>query len=221
MAGRRLDRRLRRRCPARGVRRYHDPNYGSFSHLMRMEFDSALQQFTDASIDLLHIDGCHTYEAVRHDFEAWLPKLSDRGVVILHDTAERREGFGVWKFWAEISNRYPGFSFCALPRSGDAARRRTAAGAHPAIHAPVTETPAQIGDFFAFQGRRIEILQTVQYVLAFAWQAQTTLNQWCAAQGKPVNASCGSLQLAQSQPLAFLYQFNQHAQRVFGAAASP
>ena len=90
---------------------FHDHHFSAFSRLVRSTFEEALSKFPDGSVDLLHIDGIHTYEAVRQDFESWFPKLSNRAVVLMHDTNVREADFGVWRFWAEVSARYPSFAF--------------------------------------------------------------------------------------------------------------
>ncbi|MDD2578257.1 MAG: class I SAM-dependent methyltransferase [Candidatus Dojkabacteria bacterium] len=70
-------------------------------------FDEAIDDFKDNSIDILHIDGLHTYDAVKHDFETWLPKLNkDTGIILLHDVCEKRDDFGVYKLWDELKNKY-------------------------------------------------------------------------------------------------------------------
>ncbi|MCM3881633.1 MAG: class I SAM-dependent methyltransferase [Vicinamibacterales bacterium] len=92
-------------------RDYHDRHFSSFSTLIRTTFSDAVHRFADGSIDLLHLDGYHTLHAIQQDIPLWLPKMSDRGVLLLHDINVREGDFGAWQFWRQIENTYPSFAF--------------------------------------------------------------------------------------------------------------
>jgi hypothetical protein len=79
--------------------------------LMRMFFDKARDTFENQSVDLLHIDGLHTYVAVKNDFQSWLPKVSLNGVIIFHDISEKKDDFGVYRFWEELKEEYGTMEF--------------------------------------------------------------------------------------------------------------
>ena len=92
------------------VERANQP-YRSFSTLLRDTFDNAREQFEPGSIDLLHIDGLHTYDTVKHDFEQWYSQVKPGGVVLLHDITVRHANFEVWRLWEELSREHPHFEF--------------------------------------------------------------------------------------------------------------
>lgn len=75
--------------------------YVKFSRLVRDYSEKAIDEFEDRTIDLLHIDANHVYEAVKRDYETWFPKVSENGVVIIHDTMNLDAG--VCRLWAELS----------------------------------------------------------------------------------------------------------------------
>ena len=79
--------------------------------LNRKTFDDARPEFSENSVDILHIDGLHTYDAVRHDFELWEPTVVEGGVILFHDISETKDDFGVWKLWDELKPGRPNFEF--------------------------------------------------------------------------------------------------------------
>jgi len=74
-----------------------------FSWLMRKRSLDAAPRFADGSIDLLHIDASHAVEDVRADFNAWLPKVSKHGVILMHDALNADSG--VPDFLRSVSSR--------------------------------------------------------------------------------------------------------------------
>ena len=51
-------------------------------------------------IDILFIDGNHTYEAVKADYERYEPFVKSKGLILMHDVTNKN--WGVKDFWKEI-----------------------------------------------------------------------------------------------------------------------
>lgn len=59
------------------------------------------------SVDVLHIDGDHSYDGVRTDFEMYEPLVRPRGLVLIHDVLNERDPrVEVPKFWNELGRGY-------------------------------------------------------------------------------------------------------------------
>jgi len=140
------------------VSTYNAAHYASFSTLMQMNFEDAVTQFEDGTIDLLHLDGCHTYDAVKHDFETWLPKVSSGGVILIHDIAVHQDDFGSWKLWEEISDLFPSFAFLHSCGLGVLAKSKSTQFDNPYLAALLggAGDPEAIRDYYVLCAERLE-----------------------------------------------------------------
>jgi predicted O-methyltransferase YrrM len=57
-------------------------------------------------LDFLFIDGDHSYEGVRKDFEMYSPLVRGSGLVAFHDITPCPPPKEVFKFWNEVKGSY-------------------------------------------------------------------------------------------------------------------
>lgn len=114
-----------------GYPEWKEPIYKSFAkpgdtiELLRADshqqssLDKVKQLLNGRKLDYLFIDGDHTYEGVKKDFEMYSPLVKEKGIVVFHDIAHHT----VWtcdvdKFWNEIKTKYRFEEYLKTPPQG-------------------------------------------------------------------------------------------------------
>lgn len=68
--------------------------YDLFKHVNPIRGDSisVSKQYEDDSLDFVFVDANHSYESVKKDIEAWMPKVKKGGILSGHDYARNNNG---------------------------------------------------------------------------------------------------------------------------------
>jgi hypothetical protein len=199
------------------LRAHHDPLYASFSTLMQSDFDSAAARFDDGSVDLIHIDGFHTCEAVKHDFETWLPKASDRAVMLFHDTVVRQKDFGVWRFWDEVSSRYPSFNFEHGAGLGVLAVGQGVPESFRDWLDAANADPPAMRKLFHGLGLNIERQRLLHALLTQVYHARQIVSQARSQHGMVVGVDSNNPQAITANPLGFVRDMAREIQELHAA----
>ena len=157
--------------------------YADFAASLRMAPEDAALRFSDGSIDLLHLDGFYTYEGLTETLETWLPKLSETGLLLVHDIHAHGGDFGVWRVWQDLSARYPtlefrhaqglGLAMIGEQASPDLVRLAKEARRNPALQTLLQEHFERMGALSSeLFSRRYDMARMDQTAAAAAAQAE-------------------------------------------------
>ena len=83
------------------------PGYAPDTQILAARLDKAADQIPDESIDIIHIDGCQNAAALNDVLSLFVPKLSDVGVVLIHQIARLDGAGGLWRSWRDLSADRP------------------------------------------------------------------------------------------------------------------
>jgi len=91
------------------------PTKGQRLHLLRanshdLGTQSRVRELLQGQkLDLLFIDGDHTYDGVKEDFDGYKSLVRRGGVIVFHDVVEHpaERGCEVSRLWNEVKQRYP------------------------------------------------------------------------------------------------------------------
>jgi len=79
------------------------------------QFKKKLYEAVGKEVDMLFVDGDHSYEGVKKDFYDYIPLVKNGGYVVFHDIidspAHRWQGCMVSEFWEEIKKQYEYWEF--------------------------------------------------------------------------------------------------------------
>ena len=195
------------------LRQHNEAHYSAFSRLKRGEAEEEAAYFTDKSVDLLHIHGTRSFHRTRAALESWLPRLSERAVVILHDSDMRANGYGVARLVADLKGSHPVFEFkhgrgLAVigvgPEQNESLAWLFEAGNTPASRSAIQNIFGRLGracgDSYLVQEYQGLYHQSCGQIAALKEQIDTLLNQVA-----PPSEATGGL-LTQHAPVAALPQ---------------
>jgi predicted O-methyltransferase YrrM len=90
-------------------------------HLLREDshalptFQKAKQLFSGKPVDLLFVDGDHTYEGVKKDWEMYSELVRPGGMIVFHDIAGNYDDTQVKKLWDSIKSNYKHNEYAVHP----------------------------------------------------------------------------------------------------------